>query len=335
MRSRRLLFIALLLSGAPLAAQDIALVPHFGTQLRYEQSAADRLFRADDALLLRARPGLGIAGTDWSLDAISDASVAVRRELRPDSATAGRTPMRPEALGLSELRLQYRGLPRTAISVGRQHLGMASAAITGDRDGEQTFDAARVQWTGFLGLSADVAYAWNSSSLWAADDKPLPETIPGENIFAQLNWKTALGTLSGYAWQIDQRHAVASDFRLLNQVYGARLSGNRKLTQDVQLNYSLGYVRQTGSLNNPVSGAPTYWQMGSSLDFTDLTGSSMSYRRFAANGISTTNGDQFSLATSATRGKLTVGAAFNEFKPLPDASALTNRNVRVSLGLIF
>ena len=147
---------------------------------------------------------------------------------RPAPRKAAR-PSAPDAVQLDELRLQYKGLPSTLISVGRQHLGIAGASITGDRDGEQTFDSARLKWAGLPGLSADLAYAWSSSSMWAAKEGPLPTTVPGENLFAQLNWTNTLGTLSGYVYQIDQRNAAENDFRLLNQVYGARFTGSRKI----------------------------------------------------------------------------------------------------------
>ncbi|WP_141396747.1 hypothetical protein [Rhizorhabdus dicambivorans] len=322
-----------LIAPAPLAAQPIILSPSFGTELRYEQSTPDRLLDGEDALLFRARPGFSLSTGPWSFDAASDAAITLRR-IEPGAAP-GTTPHRPEAIQLGEIKVQYSGLPGTAISVGRQHLGLAGAAITGDRDGAQTFDAARLRWTALPGLSADIAYAWSSSSLWAADVGPLPVSVPGENIFAQLSWAGRFGTLSGYTYQIDQREAGNSDFRLLNQVYGARFSGSRKIGEDIRLGYSLGFVRQTGSLANAVGGAPTYWQIGSSFDLGDLAATRTSYRRFAANGISTSNGDKLSLSTSATRGKLSLGATYNDFRPVADPNAIPARDLRVSLGLIF
>lgn len=333
---RRLLALPLLSILAPAAslrAQDIIVSPLFGTELRYEQYSAERLLSPEDAILIRARPGLGLSTGPWSIAAVSDAAVTVRRNER--SALGGRVPIRPEAVQVDELRLDYRGLAKTEISLGRQHLGIADPAITGDRDGQQTFDAARLRWTGLPGLSADLAYAWSSSSLWAASQAPLPATVAGDNIFAQLSWTSGLGTLSGYAYQIDQRNTAQSDFRLLNQVYGARFAGNRRIGESLSLAYSLGFVRQTGSLANAVSRMPTYWQIGNRLDLGDLSASQISYRRFAANGISTLNGNTLSLATSATRGKLTVGAAYKDFRPLPESGAMSTQDLRISMGLIF
>jgi hypothetical protein len=329
---RRLLALPLLASVQPLAAQPVSLSPVFGTELRYEQYAADRLLGGEDAILFRARPGVALSSGPWSFDAISAAAIEVRRDA---TGAATRVPARPDAIQLGELKLQYSGLPRTAISFGRQHLGIADVAITGDRDGEQTFDAARLRWTGMPGFSADLAYAWASSSLWAADVGPLPVNVPGENIFAQLSWTNGIGTFSGYAYQIDQRNAADNDFRLLNQVYGARFSGSRRVGQDIRLGYSLGYVRQTGALANATGGAPTYWQMGSNFDLGELSSTRTSYRRFAANGISTLNGDKLTVATSATRGPLTVGATYSDFRPIADTRAISTRDLRVSLGLTF
>lgn len=332
---RRLLALSLLASAQPLGAQpiDLDIAPLFGTELRYEQYAADRLAGANDAILFRARPGLSLSSGLWSIEAVSDAAVEVRRI--EASATAGRVPIRPEAIQLGELKLEYRGLPSTAVSIGRQQLGMASASFTGDRDGDQTFDAARVRWAGLPGLSADLAYAWSSSSRWAIADGPLPATVPGDNLFAQLNWANHLGTFSGYAYQIDQRNVADSQFRLLNQIYGARFAGSRKVGEDIRLNYAMGFVRQSGSVANATAASPTYWQIGSRLDLAELGATQTSYRRFAANGISALNGDTLSLATSATRGRMTLGATYNDFRPVEGTNAISTRDVRISLGLIF
>lgn len=330
----RLTALPLLVLASPLSAQPVEIAPLFGTELRYEQYDAARFVSPNDAIQFRARPGLSLSSGLWSISAVSDAAVEVRRT--ESSATAGRTPIRPEAVQIGELKLEYRGLPSTEISVGRQHLGMASAAITGDRDGDQTFDAARVRWSGLPGFSADLAYAWSSSSQWAAPAAAaLPATVPGENLFAKINWSNPLGTLSGYAYQIDQRNVADSQFRLLNQVYGARFTGSRKLGEDIRLSYAMGYVRQTGSVDNAIGGAPTYWLIGSRLDLAELGATQTSYRRFAANGISTQNGDTLSVATSATKGRMTLGASFNEFRPVEETGAISTRDVRISLGLIF
>jgi hypothetical protein len=303
--------LSLFLSSIPasLAAQGLEVDPTFRTQFRYEQYAQDRLLGSNDAMLFRARPGVSLVDGDWSLIAESDAAIAVRRA--GTSEDFGRmTP--PESVQLNQLRLRYTGLPATTISVGRQQLGLAGS-ITGDRDGEQTFDAARLQWRGnglLGGLRADVAYAWASRSLWAGTDEALlPETVTGDNIFARLDWSGRLGTLSGYAYQVDQRPIAGhGDFRLSNQVLGARFSGQRRLTENVNLNYALGYNRQSGALTSALSATPTYWTIGSNFDFGYLASTQTSYRRFLANGLALSNGDELSLATSATTGRLTIGA---------------------------
>jgi hypothetical protein len=320
---RRLLAFSLSVAAPTMPAWALDLRPLLGTELRYEQQATDRLMGGDDAIQFRARPGLAVSSGPWSLNAVSNAAIALRRR-----ETAG------APVQLDELRLDYSGLPGTAISLGRQHLGIAGAAITGDRDGRQTFDAARLRWSGLPGLRADLAYAWSSSSLWAARDGLAPISVPGENIFARLEWTSRLGTISTYAWQIDQRQTADGQFHLLNQVYGARFNGSGWIGQAIRLNYAMGFVRQSGSVATPALGAPTYWLVGNSFDLQDPAASQFSYRRFAANGITTLNGDTLSLATSATRGRMTIGASYNSFRPIATNAEPTS-SMRVSLGLIF
>jgi hypothetical protein len=332
---RFVLPLSLLAAAVPAFAQDIMINPTFGTQLRYEQYSSDRLLGDSDAILFRARPGVDVSTGPWSLLAQSDAAVAVRRTTQAIATPmATRTVNRPEEIQLNEFRLQYRGLPSTVVAVGRQQLGLADASLIGDRDGEQTFDAARIQWKGLANINADFAYAWASRSLWArTDNGVLPESVGGENLFARLNWTNPLGTFSGYAYQIDQRHAADSDFRFVNQVYGARFSGKRKIGEDISLSYAVGYVRQNGSLTTPVVGTPTYWQIGSAFDFGALSATKASYRRFAANGINLRNGDEVNLSTSATRGRITLGARFSDFRAVDTNSQM--RDLRLSLGVVF
>lgn len=325
--------LSLLALAPPAFAQDIQANPTFGTLLRYEQYSSDKLLSGGDAILFRARPGIALSTGSWSLLAESDAALAIRRAGQPlPTATRGTTP--PEEVQINQLRLQYNGLPATVVAVGRQQLGLSDAGLTGDRDGEQTFDAARIQWNGLRNVTADFAYAWASRSLWArTDNAPLPESVAGANLVARLNWTSKLGTLSGYAYQIDQRHAADSDFRFVNQVYGARFTGKKRIGEDISLSYTLGYLRQNGSLTTPVVGTPTYWQIGSSLDLTELASTQTSYRRFAANGINLRNGDELNLSTSATRGRVTLGARYSDFRALDTDTPL--RDMRISVGVAF
>jgi hypothetical protein len=332
----RFLYLSLLACmTSPALAQGLEVAPLFGTQFRYEQQTSDRLLGTDDAFVMRARPGVAVDDGSWSLVAEGDAAVAMRRTAREKagdtSATTGASP--PESLQLNQLRLRYTGLAGTEISVGRQPLTLAGN-IAGDRDGEQTFDAARVRWSWLPGLNADVAYAWGSRSLWAREqDGLVPETVAGRNLFAKLDWQNRFGTLSGYAYQVDQRHAANSDFRLINQVYGARFTGTRKLTEAVNLSYTLGYNRQDGALSAASTTAPTYWLVGTKIDLGELSSTQTNYRRFAANGIAFRNGDELSLATTATVGRINLGARFTDFRPVNSSVPL--QDMRVTMGLIF
>ncbi|MGJ3629579.1 hypothetical protein AB5I41_27045 [Sphingomonas sp. MMS24-JH45] len=53
--------------------------------------------------------------------------------------------------------------------------------------------------------------------------------IGGDNVFATLGWASPLGTLTGFAYLVDQDVAAVQGFRLSSQTYGVRLAGNRRI----------------------------------------------------------------------------------------------------------
>ena len=91
--------------------------------------------------------------------------------------------------------------------------------------------------------------------------------------------------------------------------------------------------RSAYTLTSSTTIAPTYWLIGSTYDLNDLSGTQTNYRRFAANGIAFKNGDEVNLSTTATMGRVNLGARFSNFRPIDSQQSL--QDMRVSLGLIF
>ena len=80
------------------------------------------------------------------------------------------------------------------------------------------------------------------------------QAVSGDNILANLSYATPLGTLSGFAYLVDQDEAAVQAYRLSSQTYGVRLAGSQPLSKSAKVAYQLTdttevYVRGENLLN--------------------------------------------------------------------------------------
>ena len=113
---------------------------------------------------VRVRTGFEAKADDWSLLAESEALLAINPAY--NSGVNGKTAYPivadPQTIELNRLQLQYRGLPGTVVTLGRQRINLDDQRFVGGvawRQNEQTFDAARIEWTGLKRFRADIIYA--------------------------------------------------------------------------------------------------------------------------------------------------------------------------------
>ena len=253
------------LGGSPVAAADFKVTPSLDVRLRYEGVDQDGLPRNAEAVTLRARPGVQLGSGPWSLLAEAEGTLAINEDY--NSGLNGRTAFPlvgdPENIEINRLQLQYRGLPKTIVTAGRQRVNLEDQRFVGAvgwRQNEQTFDAARVEWSGIKGLKADVTYSWSARTIWGVDGAGArQQAISGDNVFALLSYQTPVGALSGFAYLIDQDEAILSGFRLSSQTYGLRLSGSYALSPAAKLTYAASYARQSDMHRNPSDYAADYW----------------------------------------------------------------------------
>ena len=181
------------LVSTPALAGPITLKPLVDARLRYEHVDQEPLPRDADAVTLRIRSGVEAKAGDFALLAESEALLAISE--RYNNGLNGKTgfPLVPDAqnIELNRLQLQYRGLPKTIVTVGRQRINLDDQRFVGSvawRDNEQTFDAARIEWSGVKNLKADVTYAWSDRAIWGIEggnryppDTLLKEAHSGDN----------------------------------------------------------------------------------------------------------------------------------------------------------
>ncbi|MFT3967106.1 MAG: hypothetical protein QM690_14595 [Sphingobium sp.] len=262
--------VALAVAG-PACAQDIVLKPVAEGRLRYEHADQDGLPRKADALTLRARAGVQATSGAFGASVVAQGTLAAIDDyhdgLRGDTGRPIVADPQNVALYIAELHYKAKGLTLTG---GRQRIALDDERFVGNvafRDNAQTFDAVRAEVTPAKGLKLDIAYAWNVLTIWGVDGRGArPRSIGGGNILANLSYATPVGTLTGFAYLVDQDEAAVQDYRLSSQTYGGRLSGSRSLSGAVKLSYNLSYARQSDWRRNPNDYAADYWLADATLD---------------------------------------------------------------------
>ena len=266
----RLIFVAAAFVAVPAQAQQVKPLADF--RLRWENVDQDGLAREANALTLRGRAGAEFSSGDWSLlGEVEGTAAAIERY---DSGLNGKSsyPIIVDAqnVELNRLQVQYRGLPKALITLGRQRINLDDQRFVGSvgwRQNEQTFDAARIEWGDTTQLKADLTYSWSVRTIWGIDGRgPRQQAIGGNNVFATVSHPTRLGTLSGFAILVDQDEAGVQGFRLSSQTYGIRLSGSRSLARTAKLNYVLSYARQSDWHRNPNDYSSSYWLADAGLE---------------------------------------------------------------------
>jgi len=266
---------AALLAGmaAPAFAQPLSVKPIIDTRLRTEHVDQHGLDRDADAVTARIRAGAIFSSGDWSLLAEGEATLAISE--RYDSGVNGKTQYPivadPQNVELNRFQLQYRGLAKTIATAGRQRINLDDQRFVGSsgwRDNEQTFDAVRLEYGDSKSLKADLTYAWSVRTIWGIDGRDTrQQAIGGNNVFATISHPTVLGTLSGFAFVVDQDEARVQGFRLSSQTFGIRLAGSRKLSPAARLNYALSYASQSDHHHNPNNYRADYWLVDLGIDF--------------------------------------------------------------------
>jgi len=262
---------AALAVAGPACAQQIDLKPVAEARLRYEHVDQHGLAQQADALTVRARAGLTASSGALSATLVGQGTLAVIDRYFDGFDNAATKPLvaDPQNVALYIAQLQYRTKALT-LTGGRQKIVLDDERFVGNvafRDNGQTFDAVRAELTPAKGLKLDVSYAWSVRTIWGFQGKGArQQAISGDNILANLSYATPLGTLSGFAYLVDQDEAAVQAYRLSSQTYGVRLAGNQPLSKSAKVAYQLSYARQSDYHRNPNDYAADYWLADATLD---------------------------------------------------------------------
>ncbi|WP_434405523.1 hypothetical protein [Sphingobium sp. DN12] len=262
---------AALAVAGPACAQQIDLKPVAEARLRYEHVDQDGLAQQADALTVRARAGLTASSGALSATLVGQGTLAVIDRYFDGFDKAATKPLvaDPQNVALYIAQLQYR-TKALILTGGRQKIVLDDERFVGNvafRDNGQTFDAVRAELTPAKGLKLDVSYAWSVRTIWGLQGKGArQQAVSGNNILANLSYATPLGTLSGFAYLVDQDEAAVQGYRLSSQTYGVRLVGSQPLSKFAKLAYQLSYARQSDYHRNPNDYAADYWLADATLD---------------------------------------------------------------------
>jgi hypothetical protein len=240
-------------------AGELTFKPLVDARLRYENVEQAGIANEADAVTLRLRAGGEVKKGRFSLLAEAEGTLAINEDYNSTSNLKTMFPVvaDPENVELNRLQLQYKSKATTA-TVGRQRINLDDQRFVGSvgwRQNEQTFDAARFEYTGVKNLKIDVTYAWSDRTIFGHDGIGAnPAYVDGDNLFANVSYKFKPGTLTAFAYLVDQEFPVlVAVARKSSQTYGVRFAGAMPLSKKVKLSYLASYAYQTDDQNNPVS----------------------------------------------------------------------------------
>ncbi|WP_097093583.1 alginate export family protein [Novosphingobium sp. Chol11] len=275
---------ALAAGGAPALAQDMVLKPIVEARLRYETVDQDGPLpltssRDADAVTMRLRAGGELSRGPFAFLAEGEGTLAIDEHY--NSGVNGKTlyPLvpDPQTVELNRLQLQYRTKP-LVVTLGRQRINLDDQRFVGSvawRQNEQTFDALRVEYMGIKNLKVDMTYAIAARTIWGIDGGKFgavnrPTEIEGDDVFLNVSYKTKFGTLTGFAYLIDEDEPVAALLRNSSQTYGARFTGAVPIAPKVKLNYLASYARQSDYSKNPIDYKADYFAAEMAVDVASL-----------------------------------------------------------------
>jgi Alginate export len=242
--------------ASPALAEEVALKPIVEARLRFENVDQTGIINEADAVTLRMRAGVEAKTSEFAFLVEAEGTLAISEGYNSGLNGKGAFPIvaDPQTVELNRLQLQYTGLAKTVITAGRQRINLDDQRFVGGvawRQNEQTYDAARIEWSGIKGVKADLTYSWGVNTIWGADGfGARQKRISGDNIFANLSYKQKTWGLTGFGYLVDQDEALVQNFRNSSQTFGVRGNSSLPLGK-AKLNLLGSYAQQSDYNNNP------------------------------------------------------------------------------------
>lgn len=248
------------------------LKPIIDARLRYEGVDQQGFARDGEAFTLRVRAGLQtpkIAG--FSLLAEAEGVMHLSDSFNDgiNGKTAYPAVSDPKGLELNRLQIDYAGLPKTAVTVGRQRINLDNQRFIGAvgfRQNEQTFDAARVTTSYVPNLEATYIYL-NQVNRVLGHKNALGEFTGDTHLINAGHSIAKIGKLTGYAYLLDFNEQQV----LSTATYGLRFAGKQALEGGVSVVYEAEYAKQKDYKDNPLNLSLDYWHGEAGVTWQGVT----------------------------------------------------------------
>ncbi|MEO0440847.1 MAG: alginate export family protein [Pseudomonadota bacterium] len=259
MRKTTVLLMSIYAAGAAIpafaedGASEVELKPIIDIRARYEGVDQDNALRDADAVTARIRAGLEVKVSDFSFLAEGEGTLAVIDNY--NSTTNGNAGIfsvvaDPENIELNRLQLQYAGISKTKVTVGRQRINIGDQRFVGAvawRQNEQTFDALRVQSSALGPVSVDASYIISQRTIFGVDAGPR-QSFDMDTFLVDLGLNLGPVKLTGFAHFIDQDQPAR--FAFASKTFGIRAVGKFNLGK-AKLTAKASYANQSDYQTNP------------------------------------------------------------------------------------
>lgn len=190
----------------------------------------------------------------------------------------------PDATEVNRAQVTFTGIPKTAVTIGRQRVNIANQRFVGAvdfRQNQQTFDAARVTAGSFGGVSAEYLYIDRVHRIFG-DDHPFGEFNSDSHVVTVTADGGEFGKLTGYGLLLDLDEGPA----LSSATWGARYENGFEWGSDaaVGLGIVAEFATQSDYADNPFD-YREYYVHGETTLSAHGFGLKAGYEQLGGNGV--------------------------------------------------
>ncbi len=199
----------------------------------------------------------------------------------------------PRATEINQAYINFTGVPKTLIRVGRQRINLDNQRFVGGvefRQNEQTFDGVSGMIKAIKSTKIFYAYVWQVNRIFGPNAIPPFNKFISQSQFININFSKFKGThIIPYVYLIDDKNAALTS----NKTYGLRLTGDLVVHGPLRFIYTAEYAYQTNGFNNPARYSEKYYHLVGGATIKWITGK-IGYEVLGGNG---TNAFQTPYAT--------------------------------------